>query len=135
MDPQALLTSAITAAPQTVLVAYLIVLITRLMGHATTDRGDYREDLDAAEARLKAAEERHGAEIARLRESHAADLAAVRAEMADLRDRVSGLTGELDEERRRRWRAEDVAAEARRLAVDAAAQTEPPAEHGPANPT
>lgn len=117
-----LLPALITAAPQTALLGYLVFLLKHVMGQGTVDRTDYRADMDAAE-------KRHAEEISRLREAHAADLAALRSELTDLRGRVVELTGELDDERRRRWRAEDVAAEARRLAaeaVDAAPHTPDP---------
>lgn len=116
MDPT-FLTTAVQAAPQYAVAGYLIYLLKSVMGHATVDRGDYRADLDAAE-------DRHAAEISRLREVHAADLAALRLELGDLRGRITELTGDLDAERRRRWRAEDVAADARRLAGDAVALVE-----------
>ncbi|NUT53673.1 MAG: hypothetical protein HOV94_41250 [Saccharothrix sp.] len=108
MDP-ALLDTLIQSAPQYALVAYLILLVHRLQSHATTDRGDYRADLDAAD-------ERHAAELTRVREAHAAELQALRAEMADMRARVDDLVEQVDRERRARWRAEDIAAEARRIA-------------------
>lgn len=108
------------AAPQYAMAGWLIFLMTRLMGHATTDRGDYRADLDAAEQRytaaIAAAEARHAAEMTRLRETHAHDLDALRAELADMRGRFTDVTRQLDDERRARWHAEDVAADARRLA-------------------
>jgi len=120
-----LLPSLIQAAPQYAMAAILLVLLTRVMGHATTDRGDYRADLDAAE-------QRHTAEITRLRESYEVQLAALRAaydaEMAslrgalhDVRDQLSSVTAQVDAERRARWHAEDAAAEARRLAAGTAA--------------
>lgn len=120
MDPSFLAT-AVQAAPQYAVAGYLIYLLKSVMGHATVDRGDYRADLDAAE-------ERHAAEISRLRAVHAADLDALRSEMGDLRGRITELTGDLDAERRRRWHAEDIAADARRLAGDAVAlvDQEPP---------
>ena len=106
-----ILPALITAAPQTALLGYLVFLLKHVMGQGTVDRTDYRADMDAAE-------KRHADEISRLREAHAADLAALRSEMTELRGRVVELTGALDDERRRRWRAEDVAAEARRLAAE-----------------
>lgn len=102
-----ILPALITAAPQLGLVGYLIYLLKHITGTAQVDRGDYRDDLDAAE-------KRHAEEIGRLRQAHEADLAALRAELVDLRGRIVELTGQLDEERRRRWRAEDVAAAVRR---------------------
>lgn len=118
------LSIAVNAAPQYAIAGYLIWLITRVMGHATTDRGDYRADLDAAESRhaaaIEATEARHAAEIARLRETHAADLDALRSELAEMRSRFADMGRAFDDERRARWHAEDVAAEARRLAGVAA---------------
>ena len=115
----------VQAAPQYAVAGYLIYLVKTVMGNASTDRGDYRADLDATEKRyndaITAAEERHAGELTRLREAHQQELDGVRAELNDMRQRMSQLVADLDVERRARWRAEDVAAEARRVAAESAA--------------
>ncbi|RKT49367.1 hypothetical protein [Saccharothrix australiensis] len=120
MGPE-ILSAAIAAAPQTAILAYLVILIKQVMGHATVDRGDYRADLDAAEERHAAEMTRlrdaYSADLSAVRESAAADVAAVRAELAEVRQRLTDVYAQLDQERRARWRAEDVAAEVRRSAV------------------
>jgi chromosome segregation ATPase len=119
----------LAATPSTAITAYLAWMVHRLMGNASTDRGDYRADMDAAEARhsgeLQRLRDAYAAEIDRLRASYEADLAAVRASLAEMRTQLTEMTVQLDAERRARWHAEDVAAEARRTAAAAAAAVAP----------
>ena len=74
----------------------LVVVIVYLLRQNHTDRQQY---IDAA--RSVAAQ-------------HAADMASVRDEIAALKDGNSKVLTELDDERHRRWRAEDLAATYRR---------------------
>ena len=66
---------------------------------------------------------RHGAELERLGGAHEKELAAQRAAIADLRNRVSELSELLDTERRAKWHAEDVAAKHRRQGPDGGRHT------------
>lgn len=87
----------------------LLSLLVYVMRNATSDRGDYR-------VALKDAEERHAAEIARINRAHDEEIAELRRDLADLRKQVDDLNAALDLEREQRRKAEDLAAEARRLA-------------------
>lgn len=67
------------------------------------------------------AEGRHLAELTRINKAHddelaerKADISQLKADILDLRGRIDELTHQVDTERRARWHAEDVAAEARR---------------------
>lgn len=68
--------------------------------NAATDRGDYR-------AALRAAEERHAAEITRINREHDEEIAEIRATKSELRQRIETLNAALDVEREARRTAED----------------------------
>lgn len=104
MDIASLLASV---APQAGIGGVLLVVLVAVMRQGGSDRGDYRAALDAAE-------QRHAAELERVTAMHDAELAELRQQLATLREHVDGLTAQLDAERRARWHAEDVAAQARR---------------------
>lgn len=74
----------------------LVVVIVYLMRQNHADRTQYAEAARAVAAQ------------------HAADMASVRDEIAALKDGNAKVLAELDAERHRRWRAEDLAADYRR---------------------
>lgn len=78
----------------------VVVLLVYVIRHGGADRQAYQ-------AALQAAEERHAIEMARMRER-----------VDGLERRVQELTEALDEERRKRWHAEDVAAGVRRATAE-----------------
>lgn len=53
-------------------------------------------------------------ELARINRTHDEEIAGLKTDIEDLRTRVNTLTLQVDTERRARWHAEDVAAQARR---------------------
>lgn len=59
-------------------------------------------------------EGRHRAELERIGQAHVAEIKTLKAEITELRAEVRAVRTELDEERRVRWRAQDVAADRRR---------------------
>ncbi|MER7078126.1 MULTISPECIES: hypothetical protein [Bacteria] len=104
MDIAALLASA---GPQAGVGGVLVVLLVWVMRAAATDRGDYR-------TALADAEKRHAVELERINTTHDDEVAELRDQLAELRARVDQLATQLDDERRRRWAAEDAAAKALR---------------------
>jgi t-SNARE complex subunit (syntaxin) len=102
-------TALVAAAPQLGLGGVLLSLLVYVMRTAAADRGEYR-------TALAEAQQRYATEIARVNTAHDAELAELRADILELRARVDELTAALDAERRRRWEAEDKAAEALRRA-------------------
>jgi Skp family chaperone for outer membrane proteins len=98
----------VAAAPQLGIGGILLALLVYVLRNASTDRGDYR-------AALADAQQRFAAELARINTDHDDEVAALRADVNDLRRRVDVLTAALDTERRRRWEAEDTAAALRRI--------------------
>ena len=86
----------------------LVIVIFYLLRQNHADRKQYRDDVAAIEAR-------HAAEKDKRDRQFKASNDAVQQEMAELRSQVKEALGELESERRRRWAAEDVAAEERRL--------------------
>ncbi|MEV5538469.1 hypothetical protein AB0L13_16560 [Saccharopolyspora shandongensis] len=89
-----------TVAPQAGIGSVLVGLLVWVTRNASTDRGDYR-------TALAEAEERHRAELERVRTAYV-------AELAEIRERSDELAAQLEDERRKRWKAEDAAARARR---------------------
>lgn len=77
----------------------VVVLLVYVIRHGGSDRQAYQQALAAAE-------QRHATEMDRMRER-----------VDGLEKRVQELTNALDEERRKRWHAEDVAAGVRRETV------------------
>jgi hypothetical protein len=59
-------------------------------------------------------EARHRAELDRIGAAHVAEIKVLKEEISGLRAEVREVRTELDEERRLRWRAQDVAAHRRR---------------------
>ncbi|MER7014571.1 hypothetical protein ABT324_24365 [Saccharopolyspora sp. NPDC000359] len=107
MDIGALVTAA---GPQAGVGGVLVVLLVWVMRNAASDRGDYR-------TALADAEQRHAAELARVNAARDDEVAELRDQIDELRARVDLLAAQLDDERRRRWEAEDAAAKARRGAT------------------
>ncbi|GGM65282.1 hypothetical protein GCM10012275_39780 [Longimycelium tulufanense] len=100
-------TGLLTAAPQLGVAGVLVALLAYVLRHASADRSDYR-------AALVAAEQRHATELDRMQQAHAAEIAELHARLDSQQKQIDELHRLLDDERRRRWRAEDVAARARR---------------------
>lgn len=67
--------------------------------------------------RESATEERHTAELRRINDAHDAELAEMRADIKELREKQDQLNAALDEERARRRQIEDELAAARRGGV------------------
>jgi uncharacterized membrane protein YhiD involved in acid resistance len=86
----------------------LVIVIVYLLRQNHADRKQYRDDVAAIEAR-------HAADKSKRDEEMKASNAAVQQELSRLRSQVKEALAELDSERRKRWAAEDVAAEERRL--------------------
>ncbi len=59
-------------------------------------------------------ESRHRAELERIGAAHVAEITTLKDEIKGLRVEVREVRAELDEERKLRWRAQDVAAQRRR---------------------
>lgn len=93
----------------------LIVFVVFYMRQTATDRQDYRKALADAESQ-------NTADLKVLRDQHAEEMNAVRAELNDLRSRVKTLEDELDAERERRRKVEDERDAWRRAAQDAGVQ-------------
>lgn len=100
----ALSTALVTAAPQLGIGGILLGLLVYVLRNASSDRGDYRKALDDTAAR-------HATELVRINTAHDAELAEMRADIAELRLRVDQLNTVLDHERELRRQAEDKAAE------------------------
>lgn len=105
----AAITAVMQSAPQLGGAGALLALLVYVMRHASSDRGDYRAALDAAETR-------HAAELTRIAEAHDAELRELRDDIAVLRKQIDELHLALDVERSERRRAEDQAAELARRA-------------------
>lgn len=106
MDVAGILASV---APQAGIGGVLFAFLVYFMRHASSDRTDYR-------AALADAETRHAAELDRIQAAYAAELAELRERLDAQEAKTAELAGLLDEERRKRWHAEDAAAQARREA-------------------
>ena len=85
----------------------LVIVIVYLLRQNHADREQYRTDV----SRIQQA---HVNDIAVLRQQQSDQVASLEAKMQALQDRVTEALNELESERRRRWHAEDVAAEYRR---------------------
>ena len=99
--------SVLSLVPTGGVAAVLVVVIFYLLRQNHADRSQYREHITRTEAE-------HAEEIKAIESRHAEQMSYVRKELADLNAKVVATLGELEAERRRRWHAEDVAAEARR---------------------
>jgi Skp family chaperone for outer membrane proteins len=105
----ALSSALVAAAPQLGVAGVLLALLIFVVRNAASDRSDYR-------TALQAAQQRYADELTRINTDHDTELAELRADILELRQRIEELHTALDSERRRRWEAEDKAAEALRRA-------------------
>ena len=92
----AILSALLAKLPELGIAGFAVFLLIAAWRNAASDRGDYR-------AGLKAADERHDAELVELR-----------ADRSALRQQVDDLNVTVDLEREARRKAEDEAAETRR---------------------
>lgn len=96
----------------------LVLVIIYFMRQNHGDRQQYREHMTRTEAEhaeeIRAISDRHTEQIKAIESRHAEQMAYVRGELAALNEKVTTTLAELDDERRRRWHAEDAAAKARR---------------------
>lgn len=102
MDP-----SLLSLLPTGGVATVLVIVIVYLLRQNHQDREQYRADV----GRIQAA---HVNDIAALRQQQSEQVTKLNGEMTALRERVNEALQELESERRRRWHAEDVAAEYRR---------------------
>lgn len=111
----AVLSAVVTKLPELGIAGIALVLLFAAWRNAAADRADYRDA-------LKAAEERHSAELIRVNREHDAEAAELRASLATLRGdsdaRITALTKRLDDLNA----ALDLEIEARRKAQDEAAE-------------
>lgn len=98
----AIITAVVGAAPQLGVAGVLLVVLTLVLRREGQDRTDYREQ-------LKAVNDRHTAEIARINASHDAELIELKNDIRDLRRQLDEVNEALDIERSRRRTAEDSA--------------------------
>lgn len=96
----ALFSALVTKLPELGIAGVALMLLLTSWRNAASDRGDYR-------AALRAAEDRHAAEITRINREHDEEIAEIRATKADLRKRIDDLNAALDLEREARRSAED----------------------------
>jgi hypothetical protein len=96
----AVITTLIGAAPQLGVGGILLTLLALLMRRESQDRADHRTEVAALAAR-------HADDLKRIHESHAAELADLRADIKALREKRDTLNQRLDDERTRRRAAED----------------------------
>ena len=102
MDP-----SLMTLLPTSGVAGVLVVVIVYLLRQNHIDRVQYRADVAAGDAR-------HVAEVTALHLQHASDIEEVRKEIAAMRKVSEQALAETEEERRKRWAAEELAARYRR---------------------
>lgn len=86
----------------------LVIVIVYLLRQNHADRKQYRDDVASIEAR-------HATEQQKREDAFKASNDEVQAELKALRQQVKAALDELDLERKKRWAAEDLAAEERRL--------------------
>lgn len=108
----ALLSALVSKLPELGIAGLALMLLLTSWRNSTTDRGDYRDA-------LRAAEDRHAAEIARINREHDAEIAEIRATKAELRQRIVELNAALDRELELRRAAEDRASRVTRRRGDA----------------
>lgn len=102
MDP-----SVLSIVPTGGVAAVLVAVIFYLLRQNHADRTQYRDHITRTEAE-------HAEEIKSIEKRHAEQMKRVEDELAKLNAKVTATLVELEDERRRRWHAEDVAAQARR---------------------
>lgn len=108
----ALLSALVAKLPELGIAGLALMLLLTSWRNATADRGDYR-------TALRAAEDRHAAEIARINREHDAEVAELNAAKAELRLRLAEVNTALDREIEARRAAEGRAAKVTRRRGDA----------------
>lgn len=103
----ALFSALVTKLPEMGLSGLALWLLFAAWRNASSDRRDYRDS-------LKAAEERHAAEMERVNREHDAEIAEMLQTKARLRTQIEELNATVDLEREARRAAEDKAFKARR---------------------
>lgn len=103
----AVLSALVTKLPELGIAGLALWLLLAAWRNAASDRADYRDA-------LKAAEDRHAAELARVNREHDEELAEVHKTKDALRRRIEDLNASVDLEREARRKAEDRASEALR---------------------
>lgn len=107
-----LLSALVTKLPELGIAGLALCLFLVASRNATADRADYRDA-------LKAAEDRHAAELARVNREHDEELAEIHKTKDLLRKRIDDLNAAVDREREARRKAEDAAARASRRSGEA----------------
>lgn len=103
----AILSALVTKLPELGIAGLALWLLLAAWRNAATDRGDYRDA-------LRAAEDRHAVELARVNREHDEEIAELHKTKDGLRRRIEDLNATVDLERETRRKAEDKAAEALR---------------------
>lgn len=103
----AILSALLTKLPELGIAGLALWLLLAAWRNATSDRGDYRDA-------LKAGEERHATELARVNREHDAEILELHQIKDVLRKRIEDLNASVDLEREARRKAEDAASEIQR---------------------
>lgn len=113
MDP-----SLATLFPQAGIYGVLVLVIVYLLRSNAVDRKQYTDALAAMKAQhvndLAGVEKRYTEEMARVEKRHTDALAGITKKLEDLERSNDNVLAELEEERRKRWAAENEAAAERR---------------------
>lgn len=113
-----LLKGILDAAPQLAVAVLLLVIVIVVHRHASQDRESYRRELavvtDRYSDEIRKLQEAHDAELRRVHSNHNLEIAELKADIVELRSSLDSLGRQLDDERRLRRQAEDVAAQALR---------------------
>jgi len=99
--------SLLSIVPTGGVAAVLVAVIFYLLRQNHADRTQYRDHITRTEAE-------HAEEIKAIEARHAEQMKRVEDELAKLTTKIEKTLADLDAERDKRWRAEDVAAQARR---------------------
>jgi len=114
MDP-----SLAALFPQAGIYGVLVAVIVYLLRSNAVDRKQYTDALAAMKAQhindLSSLEKRYTEEMTRMEKRHTEALEGVTRKLADLEKSNDHVLAELEEERRKRWNAENEAARERRL--------------------
>lgn len=112
------LAQIIPMIPQAGVAGILLAVIGVLLRQNHQDRTQYRADVARIEARAaedaQEARENAARDAEQARKTHSSEMAEVREELRKLRGELETQRKETDEERRKRWHAEDAAAQYRR---------------------
>lgn len=105
--------------PQGGVAAVLLAVIVYLLRQNHQDRKQYRDDVARIETRA-------AADAKAAAEKHSAEMLEVNNQIAGLRKEVRDAMAETEEERRKRWHAEDAAASFRRRLEELGQRVEAP---------